>query len=82
VVNTVPSAATKAIFALWLGLPHTKRTACPSLLGAKDEHPFDVPGHGHKSPFTANPVDPTQHELPEAHHGFDNPEYWFWDLFA
>jgi hypothetical protein len=45
-----------------------EKAVLTSLLGAKDEHPLDVPGHGHKSPFAANPVNAAQHELPEAHH--------------
>ena len=48
--------------------PFAREKAVTSLLGAKDEHPLDVPGHGHKSPFAANPVNAAQHELPEAHH--------------
>src|SRR5665811_996504 len=60
----------------------TRKIVFTSLLGTKDKHPLDVPGHGHKSPFAANPVDPTQQELPEAHHGFDDPEHRLRDLLA
>jgi hypothetical protein len=45
-----------------------EKAVSTSLLGAKDEHPLDVPRHGHKSPFAANQVNAAQHELPETHH--------------
>jgi hypothetical protein len=45
--------------------------------GAKDEHPLQIPSHGHKAPLAADTVDPAQQKLPApiaweslAHLGF------------
>ena len=39
------------------------------------EHPLHVPRHGDEGPLTLDIFEPTQQELAEAHHRFDDPEH-------
>ena len=45
-------------------------------------HPFDVPGHGDEAPLTADAIEPTQQELAESHHRFDDAEHRLRGLLA
>ena len=68
VISVPPVATTADAFGVRRLGSRVIRIVSTSLLGAQDEHPFHVPGHGHKLPLAAHLIDPTQHELPEAHH--------------
>jgi hypothetical protein len=46
------------------------------------EHPLHVPRHGDEGPLTLDIFEPTQQELAEAHHRFDDPEHRLRDLLA
>src|SRR6267142_1009449 len=46
------------------------------------EHPLHVPRHGNEGPLTLDIFEPTQQELAEAHHRFDDPEHRLRDLLA
>jgi hypothetical protein len=46
------------------------------------EHPLHVPRHGDEGPLTSDIFEPTQQELAEAHHRFDDPEHRLRDLVA
>jgi hypothetical protein len=49
---------------------------------AQGEQPLHVPSHGDRAPPAPHTVDPTQQELPEAHHRFGDAEHRFRYLFA
>src|SRR5882757_10240183 len=50
--------------------------------GRQGVHSLHVPRHGDEAPLTLDIVQPTQQELAEAHHRFDDPEHWFRGLLA
>jgi hypothetical protein len=52
-----------------------------SVCARQDEHPLDVPGHGHDTPLAAHIVEATQQELAEAKHRFDDTEHRFGRLY-
>jgi hypothetical protein len=68
VISALPVAAAAAVRGLRRLGSRTMKTVSTSLSRTKDERPFHVPGHGHKIQFAAHLIDPTRHELPEAHH--------------
>jgi hypothetical protein len=50
--------------------------------GRQGVHSLHVPRHGDEAPLTLDVLQPTQQELTEAHHRFDDPEHRFGCLFA
>ena len=53
-----------------------------SVCARQDEHPLDVPRHGHEVPLAAHIVDATQQELAEPEHRFDDAEHRLGRLLA
>ena len=49
---------------------------------AQCEHPPDVPAHRYQIPLAFDVLEPTQQELAEAHHRFDDPEHRLGGLLA
>src|SRR5258708_35119466 len=50
--------------------------------GRQGVHSLHVPRHRDEAPLTLDIVQPTQQELTEAHHRFDDPEHRFRGLLA
>jgi len=50
--------------------------------GVEEEHPLQIPGHGHEAPLAAYVFEPAQRKLTESERGFDDAEHRFRRLFA
>ncbi len=63
---------------VWRGI----RRLRPLSGGGEDEHPLDVPGHGHEAPLAARLFQSAHRKLTESGHGFDDAEHRLRGLFA